>query len=67
MTNWNYYYVVFEKVTRSHFVKVILGEKKCTGGTESGSRTLWLLFLSRIIENKNLDFVMAYSAISFMP
>ena len=59
MTNWNYYHVVFKKVTRSHFVEVILGEKGYTGGTESGSRTLWLLFLSRIIENKNSGFVMA--------
>ena len=42
MTNWNYYHVVYKKVTkfRSHFVKVILGEKEYTGGTESGSRTL---------------------------
>ena len=59
MTNWNYYHVVFKKVSRSHFVKVILGGKVYTGGTEFGSRTLWLLFLSRIIENKTSDFVMA--------
>jgi hypothetical protein len=29
------------------------------GGTESGSRTLPLLLLGGIIENKNSDFVMA--------
>ena len=60
MTNWNYYHV-FKNVTRSHFVKVILGGKDYmyTGGTEPGSWTLRLLFLNRIIENKNSDFVMA--------
>jgi hypothetical protein len=36
----------------AHFVIVILGEKEYTSMTESGSRTLRLLFLSRIIENK---------------
>jgi hypothetical protein len=33
MTDWNYYHVVFKKVTRSYFVKVRLGEKEYTGGT----------------------------------
>ena len=34
-----------------------MGKKEYTGGTESGSRTMFYPFLSRIIENQNSDFV----------
>ena len=47
-----------------------IGKRVYTGGTESGSRTLWRLFHSRIVENQNLDFVQEKahtSAVLFFP
>ena len=41
-----------------HLMKILAKKTNYTGGTESGSGTLCLLFLSRIIENQNSVFVM---------
>ena len=56
MTHCNYYHLVFKKVTKYHFVIVILAKQDYTGGTESGSGTLPLLLLGGIIVHRKSKF-----------